>query len=104
MGLEKFQAIIRQRPPARMQVTLDLPEDLVRRFAEDPQGLSRAALEALAIEGVRSGKLTTAQARNLLGIESRYEMDAFLKAHGILLPITIEDVARETETALSLTK
>jgi len=84
-----------------MQVTLDLPEDLAQHFAENAGGVSRAALEALAIEGVRSGKLTVAQARRLLGIRSRYEMDGFLKAHQVFLPITIEDVRRESETALT---
>jgi hypothetical protein len=62
-----------------MRVTLELPEDLAQRFAPDARGLSRAALEALALEGVRSGRLTTAQARRLLGIQTRYEMDGFLK-------------------------
>ena len=84
-----------------MQVTLELPEDLAEHFATDPSGLSRLAVEALALEGVRSGKLTTAQARRLLGIKSRYEMDGFLKSHGVLLPLTIDDVRRDTETALS---
>jgi len=87
-----------------MQVTLDLPEDLAQRFADSASGLRRAALEALAIEGVRSGKLTAAQARRMLGIRSRYEMDGFLKAHQIYLPVTIEDVQRESETALRFAK
>ncbi len=57
-----------------MQVTLTVPEDLAEHFAEDATGLSRAALEALALEGVRSGKLTIGQARRLLGFRSRYEL------------------------------
>jgi hypothetical protein len=87
-----------------MQVTVELPEDVARCFAGDASGLSRAALEALALEGVRSGKLSTAQARRLLGIRSRYEMDGFLKAHGILIPMTIEDVRRDSDTALAFSK
>ena len=87
-----------------MQVTLELPQDLARRFATDASGLSRAALEALALEGVRSGKLTTAQARRLLGIRSRYEMDGFLKAHGVLLSLTIDAVRRDSQTALAFSK
>jgi len=87
-----------------MQVTLELPQDLARRFAADASGLSRAALEALALEGVRSGKLTTAQARRLLGIRSRYEMDGFLKAHGVLLSLTIDAVRRDSQTALAFSK
>jgi hypothetical protein len=84
-----------------MQVRLDVPEDVARQFAADPGGVTRAALEALAVEGVRSGKLTVYQAGQMLGIRSRYQMDGFLKTHGVLLPITKEDVVRESETAIS---
>jgi hypothetical protein len=67
---------------AAMNVHLEIPEELARQLASDATGVARAALEAIALEGVRSGKLTVSQARRLLGIESRYEMDGFLKAHG----------------------
>ena len=87
-----------------MQVHLDVPEDVARQFAAEPGGITRAALEALAIEGVRSGKLTVHQARQMLGLSSRYQMDGFLKAHGVLLPITIEDVARDGKTAASVSR
>jgi hypothetical protein len=87
-----------------MQVHLDVPEDVALQFAAEPGGINRAALEALAIEGVRSGKLTVHQARQMLGIPSRYEMDGFLKAHGVLLPITIEDVVTDTNTAIAFSK
>ena len=82
-----------------MQVHLEVPEDVAQQFAAEPGGVTRAALEALAIEGVRAGKLTEHQARQMLAIPSRYEMDGFLKAHGVLLPITLEDVLRDSETA-----
>jgi hypothetical protein len=87
-----------------MQVNLDVPEDVAQRFAGEPGGITRAALEALAIEGVRSGRLTTHQARQMLGIPSRYEMDGFLKAHGVLLPVTLEEVVRDCETAMAFSK
>ena len=87
-----------------MQVHLDVPEDVARRFAAEPGGITRAALEALAIEGVRSGKLTVHQARQMLGVPSRYEMDGFLKAHGVLLPITMEDVVRDSNTAIAFSR
>jgi len=87
-----------------MQVHLDVPEDMAQRFAAEPGGITRAALEALAIEGIRSGKLTVYQAREMLGIPSRYEMDGFLKAHGVLLPITMEDVVTDTNTAIAFSK
>ena len=87
-----------------MQVHFDVPENIARQFATDPGGVTRAALEALAIEGVRSGKLTTYQARQMLGIPSRYEMDGFLKAHGVLLSVSLEDVVRDSGTAVAFFK
>jgi hypothetical protein len=61
-----------------MQDKWEVPEDVAQQFAVDTSGLSRAAREALALEGVRSGKLTVSQA--LLGIKSRYAFDGLLKA------------------------
>ena len=87
-----------------MQVHLDVREDIARQFAPEPGGITRVALEALAIEGVRSGKLTEHQARQMLGIASRYEMDGFLKTHGVLLPATIEDVVEDSKTATIVSK
>ena len=86
---------------ATMDVHLEIPEEVARQLASDANGLARAALEAIALEGVRSGKLTVAQARRLLGIQSRYEMDGFLKAHGVFLDLTLEDVRRDSEAALT---
>jgi hypothetical protein len=87
-----------------MQVQFDVPENVARQYAADPGGVTRAALEALAIEGVRSGKLTIFQARQMLGIPSRYEMDGFLKAHGVFLPAVLDDVVRDSETAIAFSK
>lgn len=82
-----------------MQVTLDVPENLVKPLGGDPNSLSRAALEGLALEGLRSGRLTVAQARQLLSIPSRDAMDGFLKAHGVLLPVTVEEIERDLDVA-----
>ena len=84
-----------------MDVHLEVPEEFARRLASDCKGLARAALKALAAEGVRSGKLSVFQARTLLGIQSRYEMDGFLKAHGVCLDLTLEDVQKDSDAALA---
>ena len=84
-----------------MDVHLEVPEEFARYLASDSKGLARVALEALAAEGVRSGKLSASQARTLLGIQSRYEMDAFLKAHGVFLDLTLEDVQKDSDAALA---
>ena len=84
-----------------MDVHLVVPEEFARLLASDSKGLARAALEALAAEGVRSGKLSVFQARTLLGIQSRYEMDGFLKAQGVFLDLTLEDVQKDSDAALA---
>lgn len=87
-----------------MQITLELPEEFGRYLGQDAQALSRTALEALALEGIRSRSLSVAQARRLLSFQTRDEMDGFLKAHGIDLPLTIEQVRRDTDTALAFSE
>jgi hypothetical protein len=87
-----------------MQVTFDLPEELIRYLGNDLQALSRAALEALVLEGVRSDALSTAEARRILRIRTRQQMDLFLKTHGIDLPLTAEQVRRDSEVALSFSE
>jgi predicted HTH domain antitoxin len=60
-----------------MQITVELPDDITRH--PDP---GREALEALAVEGYRSGALTHHQAGQLLGM-SRFEFDDFLIEHKV---------------------
>ena len=49
----------------------------------------------------RSRKLSVFQARTLLGIRFRHEMDGFLKAHGVLFDLTLEDVQKDSHAALA---
>lgn len=60
-----------------MKITVELPDDVARR--PDP---GREALEALTIEGYRTGALTHYEASQLLQL-SRLEFDGFLKARNI---------------------
>jgi hypothetical protein len=85
-----------------MQVNLNIPEKVARSFGEDSHGVEKAALEALAIEGVRSGKLSRGQARRLLGFQTRYDLDGFLKAHGLPVEDSLEQVQQDSELVLSL--
>jgi Uncharacterised protein family (UPF0175) len=75
-----------------MQVTIDLPDDISDALKGQWQDLPRQALEALAVEGYRSGGLTESQVRRLLGLESRFEVHAILKDHGVPLRYTASDL------------
>jgi hypothetical protein len=85
-----------------VKISLELPDDLVQQLAEEGQDLSRTALEALAIDAYRMNRITGHQLRNLLNIPSRYELDGFLKHHGVPLEYTIEDFEREADTSTRL--
>jgi len=81
-----------------MQLTLDLPDELSAALAASGPDLPRAALEAIALEAYRERKLTTTQLRRLLGFESRYQLDGFLKQHEVWLDYTWQDLEQDRET------
>jgi hypothetical protein len=69
-------------------IAIDIPEDIARQLSEKWGSLSRGALEAIAIEGYRSGALSQAQVQRILGHSSRWETDAFLKKTKVFLDYT----------------
>lgn len=76
-----------------MEVTVQLPNDLATHA--DP---AREALEAVTIAGYRSGQLSHAQARKLLGL-TRIEFDGYLKARGITEhAYDVEDLENDLRT------
>ncbi len=83
-------------------VTIGLPEELSEALARSGRDLSRAALEALATEAYREHKISHAQLRQLLGFETRMEVDSFLKDRGVELEYTYEDLQRDLETLTRL--
>ena len=76
-----------------MKITVELPDDVAQR--PDP---GRQALEALAIEGYRSGALTHYEASQLLQLP-RLEFDALLKSRNIDdHAYDVEDLEQDLET------
>jgi predicted HTH domain antitoxin len=82
-----------------VEVTIELPDEIAADLAaNNGADLPRAVLEAVAVEGYRSGRLTHAQVGRLLGIEHRLDVDAFLKQHDAPLHYDLEDLERDRET------
>ena len=82
-----------------MQLTVEIPDDFAERFSAGSADLSRRALELLALEEYKNGRLTEAEIQRLLGFATRYALDGFLKAHGILIDdYTVDDLRREVAT------
>ncbi len=78
-----------------MNLTVHLRDGLATRLSADGGDLSRRALEALAAEEYRAGRLTKPDLRRLPGIETRAVLDGFLKAHGIDESMTREELERD---------
>jgi len=64
-----------------MTITLDLAENIARILQAKCDNLPRFALESLALEAYRA-EITTAEVQQLLGYDTAYAMDGFLKEHG----------------------
>lgn len=81
-----------------MNLNVEIPDDLARRLGAGGGDLSRRALEGFAVEEYRAGRVTKAELRCLLGFDTRYELDGFLKAHDVWMNYTIDDLRREVAT------
>jgi predicted HTH domain antitoxin len=80
-----------------MQIHIELPDDVSRALQECWSDVPRRTLEAIALEGYRSGALSESQVRRLLGFETRMEVHAFLKQAGIPLQYTKADFEEDLE-------
>ena len=89
-----------------MHIAIELPEDIAADLQAEWQDLSHHTLEALALEGYRSGALTESQVRRLLSFATRLEVNSFLRSHGVYYnysPTEIEQEIRTNERLLERT-
>jgi uncharacterized protein UPF0175 len=78
-----------------MNLIVEIPDDVAQRLAAAGGDLSRRALEALAIEEYKRGRLTKPELRRLLGFETSVELDAFFKAHEVFGTYTAVDLEQD---------
>ena len=77
-----------------MNVVVRIPDDVAAHLAVDGD-IERQALEALAVESYRAGRLTEPDLRRMLGFGTRAVLDGFLKAHDVFEPYSVADIERE---------
>ena len=73
-------------------IEISLPDALVQALGTDADSLSHQAVEALVAQAYRAGKLTHAQAGEILGLD-RGQTDAFLKNAKAFRPNEAEEFA-----------
>ena len=85
-----------------MQVTLNIPDNLAAQFAAEGKDPSRAALEALAIEGYRTEHLTESEVRQMLGYETRMQVHTLLAEHDVPLHYSLEHLQQDIDASNKL--
>ena len=85
-----------------MELTVQIPNELASRMSASGADLSRRALEALALEEFKSGRITKPALRRLLGYGTRYRLDGFLKSHDVYEDYTMEDFERDRDALRQL--
>ncbi len=77
-----------------MHIALEIPDNIPNVVAPD-QDPARAALEAMALEGYRSDRLSEYDLQRLLGFETCMQVHGFLKEHGVYLHYDMEDLEHD---------
>ena len=85
-----------------MELTVQIPDDLASRISASGGDLSRRALEALALEEFKSGRISKPELRRLLGFGTRYRLDGFLKSHDVYEDYTMEDFEQDRDALKQL--
>lgn len=81
-----------------MNVLLQVPDDIVERLQVRLEDLPRHALESLAADSYRAKLLTSAEVQRMLGFQTRWQTDEFLKEKEAFLHYTAADLDQDIET------
>jgi hypothetical protein len=85
-----------------MELTIHIPDEIAGHYQAEHGDLSRRVLETFALDEFKSHRITRSELRRLLGFETGYEVDAFLKAHHVYEDYSLEDFEREREALRGL--
>lgn len=78
-----------------MNVAIQIPDEVGHALMARGADVTRAVLEAVAIEAYRSGVITPAQVQEMLGLRSRWETESFLHRIEAYHDYTINDLDRD---------
>ncbi|MEW6129463.1 MAG: UPF0175 family protein [Acidobacteriota bacterium] len=80
-----------------MNIAVELPDDVARQLETEWRDLPRRVLEAIAVEGYRSGALSRGQVQQILHL-SWWETESFLKERQAYLPYSESDLDQDRAT------
>jgi|ERR1700733_5575147 hypothetical protein len=82
-----------------MTITLEIPDSAGAVLAASGQDPSRALLEAFALEGYRTNRLSEHEIQQLLGFGYFEQVHGFLKEHGVYLHYSMDDAEHDLAEA-----
>jgi hypothetical protein len=85
-----------------MDIVLRIPDEVVPSLNSEPTILGRQALEALALDLFAQDKISEHELGLMLGMDNRFDVDAFLKSKNAQPSYTLEDLIRDRELARNL--
>jgi predicted HTH domain antitoxin len=68
-----------------MQIQIALPDDVARDLTAKWGNLERQILEIVVVQAYQDGVISAGKVRQLLGMATRLDVDAFLKQKGAFL-------------------
>ena len=80
-----------------MAIIITIPEELTNQLHTDMHELERRVREKIAAELYQEGA-SEEQIRRLLNLETRFEVHALLKRHGVPLQYTLQDLEDDRNT------
>jgi hypothetical protein len=81
-----------------MQVTVNIPDDLASQLIPAGQDPARAVLEDALVQAYRENRISGHQLMTALGIETRYELDGFLKARQVWIEYSLAQLEADRAT------
>ena len=81
-----------------MNVSIIVPDDVVLRLKTRWNDLSRSTLEALAIEAYKADVITENEVQRMLNLDSRWDVDEFLKRARAYIDYTEIDLQQDIDT------
>jgi predicted HTH domain antitoxin len=82
-----------------MQLTIEVPDDVAEDLREAWGDVHRHVLETVAVEGYKSGALSSYQVRLMLGYGTPMELDDLLARSGVPRDYAPEDLERDYEVS-----
>jgi len=78
-----------------VNVAIEIPDDVARQLAARSGGVSRAVLEAVAVEAYRSGTITPNQVQQMLCLKTRWDAEELLRRAEAFHDYTMADLERD---------